>query len=249
MLEITNLSVSINEQSILHNINLAICPGQVHAIMGPNGSGKSTLAYALMGHPQYSIAAGSIFLDQTDITTLSPAERARLGLFLAFQQPPSIPGVNILTFLKEAHQAITKQILSITDFKKLILGYMQQLHISPSFVERSLNDGFSGGEKKQFEMLQVLLLKPSIVILDEIDSGLDIDALKNVSHGLQYVREQNPNMCILLITHYQRILDYIQPDVVHVLYNGSIVTSGDAQLVNELERKGYDGYRIKEQQS
>lgn len=245
MLHITDLSISIHDQSILHNITMTIQSGQVHAVMGPNGSGKSTLAYVLMGHPQYVITSGSIYIDQTEITTLSPAERAQLGLFLAFQQPPVIPGVNVLTFLKEAHYAVTKQQLSVQEFRTLVLDHMQQLDIHPSFMDRNLNEGFSGGQKKQFEMLQLVLLKPKVVVLDEIDSGLDIDALKKVAQGLKHIHQQNPAMCILLITHYRRILDYVQPDVVHVLCDGSIAASGDARLITQLEDKGYDGHRIK----
>jgi len=245
MLRITDLSVSIHDQSILHHINLSIAPGSVHAIMGPNGSGKSTLAYALMGNPHYAVTSGSIQMDQIDITGFNASQRAQLGLFLSFQQPPAIPGVDVLTFLKESHYAVTKQPMDMPEFTELVLGYMQQLHIDESFIHRNLNDGFSGGQKKQFEMLQLLVLKPKMVILDEIDSGLDIDALQHVARGLRYAREQNPDISIMLITHYQRILHYIQPDMVHVLCDGVIVNSGGTHLVTELERKGYDGYRTK----
>jgi Fe-S cluster assembly ATP-binding protein len=243
MLEINQLQVSVNEKQVLHAIQLRVLPGTVHAIMGPNGSGKSSLAYTLIGHSHYTVTGGSIQMSNQDITSLSPDKRAQAGLFLSFQQPPAIPGVNIMTFLKEAHYAITGTVHTVAEFNALVDRYRERLHINPALVHRNLNEGFSGGEKKQLEMLQLLLLKPKIAILDEIDSGLDIDALKAVAHGLQYAREENPSLSLLLITHYQRILAYVVPDYVHILCDGKLVKSGDISLVTELEAKGYHGYR------
>ncbi len=243
MLHINQLDVNIGEKKVLHDIQLSVEPGSVHAVMGPNGSGKSSLAYTLIGHPLYSVTQGSITLANQDITHISPDKRARTGLFLSFQQPPAIPGVNVFTFLKEAHHAITGVTMAITEFRALVEQRMGQLQINPALVHRNLNEGFSGGEKKQFEMLQLLLLQPKVAILDEIDSGLDIDALKAVAHGLQCARQENPHLILILITHYQRILEYIIPDHVHILCDGRLVKSGDASLVTELEAGGYHAYR------
>lgn len=243
MLHIKNLCVDIAEKRILHGISLSMAPGTVHALMGPNGSGKSTLAYSLMGHPAYRIINGSIDLYDTDIGTLTPDKRARAGLFLSFQQPFSLPGVRAHTFLLEAYRAVTGAMISIADFKNLLEEHMHRLSIDPSFAYRDVNDGFSGGEKKKFELLQLVLLKPKIAILDEIDSGLDIDALKIVSQGIAYARTQNPDMSILLITHYQRIFLHIAPDYVHIIDKGTVVASGSLELVHALEQKGYDAYR------
>ncbi len=237
------LNVSINETPILANFHLTIQKGNVHAIMGPNGSGKSTLAYAVMGHPNYRITNGSILLDGEDITKLSPDKRARRGLFLAFQQPQEIPGISVIVFLKEMCQAIKGMDFVAEIFPIIVEQRMRQLQIDPSFLYRNLNDGFSGGEKKRFEMLQLLLLEPKMVILDEIDSGLDIDALKIVAQGLSLAKKENPDLSILLITHYQRILDYIIPDVVSILCDGKLVASGGPELALQLEQKGYDDYR------
>ncbi len=248
-LEINNLSVSVFNQPVLKSITLSIKPGTTHAIMGPNGSGKSTLAYALMGHPNYQITAGSIVLQKKEITDLSPDKRAQGGLFLAFQQPQAIPGVRVLTFLKEAYHAMHGKSISVQDFQQLLFMRMKQLLIDSSFASRNLNDGFSGGERKRFELLQLLLLQPNVAVLDEIDSGLDIDALKIVSNGIAIARKENPRLSIILITHYQRILQYVAPDYVHVLCDGRIVESGNASLAQELEQKGYDGFRQKEYQN
>jgi len=243
MLYINQLDVKIDDKQVLHDIQLKIEPGSVRAIMGPNGSGKSSLAYTLIGHPMYAIVQGSISLAGQDITHISPDKRARAGLFLSFQQPPAIPGVNVFTFLKEAHYAITGVAMAIGEFRTLVEQRMAQLQINPALVHRNLNEGFSGGEKKQFEMLQLLLLQPKVAILDEIDSGLDIDALKAVAHGLHCARQENPQLILILITHYQRILDYIVPDYVHILCDGRLVKSGGASLVTELEAGGYHAYR------
>jgi len=243
MLRINQLQVNVGEKQVLHDIQLQIQPGSVHAIMGPNGSGKSSLAYTLIGHPLYAITQGSIILTDQNITHLSPDKRARAGLFLSFQQPPAIPGVNVFTFLKEAHYATTGVAMPIAEFRTLVEKRMSQLQINPALVHRNLNEGFSGGEKKQFEMLQLLVLQPKVAILDEIDSGLDIDALKAVAQGLHYARQENPQLILILITHYQRILAHIMPDHVHILCDGRLVKSGDASLVGELEAGGYHEYR------
>lgn len=243
MVRINQLRVNVDEKQVLQDIQLHIEPGTVHALMGPNGSGKSSLAYTLIGHPNYTVIHGSIILADQDITHLSPDKRARAGLFLSFQQPPAIPGVNVLTFLKEAHHAVTGVAMAVAEFRALVEKRMSQLQINPALIYRNLHEGFSGGEKKQFEMLQLLLLQPKVAILDEIDSGLDIDALKAVAHGLQCARQENPQLSLILITHYQRILEYITPDYVHILCDGKLVKSGDATLVTELEMEGYRGYR------
>jgi Fe-S cluster assembly ATP-binding protein len=243
MLSISNLCVSLdNEQPIIKNFSLNIQPGFVHAIMGPNGSGKSTLAYTLMGHPRYTIKQGSITYKDQDISILSPDKRAKLGIFLAFQHPYEIPGVSVLTFLKEAHHAITGTLINLKDFQATLQAKMQLLSIDPNFMHRNLNEGFSGGEKKRLEMLQLLILKPSLVILDEIDSGLDIDALKAISQALNQARTENPMMSVIIITHYQRLLHYIIPDYVHIMQKGTLIKSGDAQLADQLEQKGYDAF-------
>ena len=240
MLKIDNLSVAVEDQPIIKNLSLHIGSGTTHALMGPNGSGKSTLAYALMGHPYYTITSGSASIGDTVITDLSPDKRAKKGLFLAFQHPHALPGVSVFTFLKEAYHAVSGQKISVKEFKEQLAQYLELLAMDPVFLERSLNDGFSGGEKKRLEILQLLVIKPNVAILDEIDSGLDIDALKVVGDALAYARSQNPAMSVLLITHYQRILRYIKPDRVHVVMGGTIVHSGDDAVVQKLEQKGYD---------
>ena len=242
-LHINNLSVSVNNKELLHDINLQVHTGAIHAIMGPNGSGKSSLAYTLMGHPSYHITSGAIFLDSVDITALAVHERARNGLFLSFQHPCEIPGVSVASFLKEAFIAISGTHISVADFQKLLIGRCTQLSIDPSFINRGLNDGFSGGEKKRLELLQLVLLRPRVAILDEIDSGLDIDSLKIVADGIALARAENPLLSVILITHYQRILDYIVPDYVHVLCEGRLIMSGDARMALEVEAKGYDAFR------
>ena len=243
-LRIENLHVCIDDQSVLKGLNLHIEPGTVHAIMGANGSGKSCLAYTIMGHPRYQISQGQLIYNGQLVSALSPDKRAKLGIFLAFQSPYALPGVTVFTFMKESHQAITGAAMNVVAFQELLFHAMELLSIDISFAQRSLNDGFSGGEKKRFEMLQLLILKPSVVILDELDSGLDIDALKIVTTGLLRARQENPTMSIVIITHYQKILAYITPDFVHVLSDGTIVKTGSAVLADEIEDKGYDGYRI-----
>ena len=242
-LTIHNLSVAVSDVCVLHDINLSIASSSIHAIMGPNGSGKSSLAYALMGHPSYIIERGSIIYDYEDIVSKPVHERAQKGLFLAFQNPCEIPGVSVFSFLKEAYSAITGTALSVADFNILLHKRCAQLSIDPTFITRNVNVGFSGGEKKRLEMLQLLLLQPKVAVLDEIDSGLDIDALKIVAAGLRVARQENPHLSIILITHYRRILEYIKPDYVHVLHSGHIVASGDYSLVTTLETEGYDAFK------
>jgi Fe-S cluster assembly ATP-binding protein len=240
---INNLFVSVIDKPVLYDITMNINSGDIHAIMGPNGSGKSSLAYALMGHPSYSITAGEFCLDGTDMVEVPVHERAKNGLFLSFQHPCEIPGVSVASFLKEAYMAVTETHITVVDFQKLLLARCKQLSIDASFISRGLNEGFSGGEKKRLELLQLLILQPKVAILDEIDSGLDIDSLKVVAAGIELARKENPTMSIVLITHYQRILNYIVPDYVHVLCDGRLVESGNAQVARDLELKGYDGFK------
>lgn len=242
MLTIKNLFVSIDQKGILKSINLEMMPGSVHALMGPNGSGKSTLAYALMGHPAYTITAGSIECNGADITHLPIDKRAQAGIFLAFQSPLEIPGVTVFNFLREANAAITKKIISTKEFQQILFEQMDILNIDHAFAYRNLNAGFSGGEKKRLELLQLLVLKPQIAILDELDSGLDVDAIKIVAAGLQAARAANPSMAIIMITHYPRLLNSIHPDFVHIMNHGTIVQTGAAELAHLIEQRGYDGY-------
>lgn len=241
MLKITNLSVAHNEQLILNDISLSIALGSIHALMGPNGGGKSTLALTLMGHPHYAIKQGSIVYNGDDITAEPPHVRAKKGIFLSFQNPYAIPGVTVATLLKEAHHAITGLVMDVAAFREQLYVAMDLLKISHSFADRAINEGCSGGERKRLEMLQLMILKPSFVILDELDSGLDIDALQLVCEALTTVRAHNPSMTILMITHYNRIMQYIKPDVVHILADGRITQSGDHTLVDTIEQHGYIG--------
>jgi Fe-S cluster assembly ATP-binding protein len=241
LFEIEGLHVEVEGREILRGVDLVVRPGEVHAMMGRNGSGKSTLANALMGHPKYVVTRGSVRLGGEDVLSLKPDERARAGLFLAFQNPVAIPGVGTGNFLRAAVKAVRGgDAINALAFRKELNERMQQLQIDASFATRALNEGFSGGEKKRAEMLQLAMLKPRLAILDEPDSGLDIDAVRIVSEGINRVHEQQPDMGVLLITHYQRILNYVQPDRVHVMANGRIVESGGAELVHQLESEGYD---------
>jgi Fe-S cluster assembly ATP-binding protein len=242
LLKITDLSARVAGKDILKGINLEVRAGEVHAIMGPNGSGKSTLAQVLAGREDFEITGGSVIFEGRDLLSLAPEERARAGLFLGFQYPVEIPGVNNVYLLKAALNAKRKAAgepeVDAYDFLALIRQKMKFMQMSESFLTRGVNEGFSGGEKKRNEVLQMLVLEPKLAILDETDSGLDIDALKVVSAGVNTLRD--PNRAIVLVTHYQRLLDYIEPDQVHVLSGGRIVKSGDKSLAHELERRGYD---------
>jgi Fe-S cluster assembly ATP-binding protein len=244
MLTIKNLEASIEDKAILKGINLNIKPGEVHAIMGPNGSGKSTLANVLAGREEYQITAGTMHYQNVDLAPLTPDERAHLGLFLSFQYPVEIPGVSNLYLLKSALNAKRKHMgleeIDAIDFLTVVREKMKLLHMDDSYLYRDVNSGFSGGEKKRNEILQLLLLEPSLCILDETDSGLDIDALRIVAQGINMMR--NEKRSILLITHYQRLLDYIKPDVVHILSDGKIVAEGDYQLATVLEAEGYEPF-------
>ena len=239
-LKVQNLSVNIEDKSILNDFSLEIPSGEVHAIMGPNGSGKSTLSKALAAHPSYEILGGRAELDGKDLIGLEPDEISRAGLFLAFQYPTEVPGVTIANFIRAAIQARMKdsKAFKAVDYYKDLYKKMDELGIDRKFTARALNDGFSGGEKKRCEILQMAMLDPRFCILDETDSGLDIDALRVVSEGVNSMRSENRGF--LVITHYQRLLDYIVPDKVHVMWEGKIVRSGDKELAKELESKGYD---------
>jgi Fe-S cluster assembly ATP-binding protein len=242
MLEIKNLKASIQENTILNGVNLSIKKGEIHAIMGTNGSGKSTFSKILAGHPSYTLNDGEIILNNENINTKSPEERAELGLFLAFQYPVEIPGVSNEEFLRIAYNIKRKKNnlkeISPIEFLTLINTKLDISQLSPNFLKRNVNEGFSGGEKKRNEILQMILLDPKLAILDETDSGLDIDALKNISIGINKFMTKEKGL--ILITHYQRLLDYIKPDYVHIMHKGQIIKTGDASLALKLETKGYE---------
>jgi len=241
MLDINNLNVSIGAQPILKGIDLHVRPGEVHAIMGPNGSGKSTLSKVLAGHPTYEVTSGTISYQGNDLLPLAPEERAQAGIFMSFQYPLEIPGVPNINFIKAAVNAVRRgqggKPLDAIELLSFIREKCKLLDMDESFLYRSINEGFSGGEKKRNEILQMLALEPKLAILDETDSGLDIDALREISHGVNAMR--SPERAIILVTHYQRLLNYIEPDFIHVLANGRIIKSGDKSLALELEDKGY----------
>jgi Fe-S cluster assembly ATP-binding protein len=241
MLTIENLRVEIDGQEILKGLDLEVGKGEIHAIMGPNGSGKSTLANVLMGHPRYEITDGSVTFEGEDVLELEPDERAKLGLFLAFQYPSEVPGVSVANFLRTAVNSVREEELSPMDMYRFLQEKMAIMQMDPKFAERYLNEGFSGGEKKRNEILQMLMLEPKLAIMDETDSGLDIDALQVVARGVNELR--GPEFSAVVITHYQRILRYIEPDRVHVMLDGRIVTSGGKELAEALEEKGYDWVR------
>ena len=247
--EVRNLHVNVSGREILKGVDLLVRRGEVHALMGPNGTGKSTLAYALMGHPNYEITEGEVWFRGKSILGMAPDERSRLGIFLAFQYPVAIPGVSVANFLRSAINARRKaqnpgdKGVSVPEFRKLLKERMDLLKMDYSFAGRYLNDGFSGGEKKRAEILQMAVLQPEIAILDETDSGLDIDALRIVSEGVNVLR--GPELGVLVITHYQRILNYIKPDYVHIMLGGRIVESGGSDLALHLEDQGYDWVREK----
>ncbi|MFO7538934.1 MAG: Fe-S cluster assembly ATPase SufC [Chloroflexota bacterium] len=250
VLDIRNLHVSIDEQPILKGIDLIVKQGEIHALMGPNGSGKSTLAYALAGHPSYEPSAGRVVFNGEDLLEMEPNERSHAGLFLAFQYPVAVPGVTLAKFLRQAinsrRQADDPEDkgISIPEFRRLLKSKMEMLGIDPKFAGRYLNEGFSGGEKKRAEILQMATLEPKIAIMDETDSGLDIDALRVVSEGANQLQREI-GMGMLVITHYQRILNYITPDKIHIMMDGRIVESGGPELALKLEESGYDWLREK----
>lgn len=241
MLSIKNVHVSIGEKLILNGVSLTVKPGEIHAIMGPNGSGKSTLAYTVAGHPKYVLTKGQIKIDKVILNELSPDQRAREGLFLAFQYPVEVAGVSVQNFLRVAYEAKFGKLKSILEFRSHIKELAKELKVKPELVERSLNEGFSGGEKKRVEILQMAVLQPKFAVLDETDSGLDVDAIRAVAEGVQSIRKKY-NTGMIVITHYQRILKYLQPDFVHVMAKGQIVKSGQKELAEELEKSGYAQY-------
>jgi Fe-S cluster assembly ATP-binding protein len=240
-LVIEDLHVAVEDKQILRGVDLTVEPGRVHALMGPNGSGKSTLAYALAGHPRYRVTAGKVTFKGEDVLGLTPDQRARLGMFLAMQYPVEVPGVSVTNFLRTAINAIRGEDVPVREFARELREQMRQLDMDPKFAERNLNEGFSGGEKKRHEILQMALLRPELAILDETDSGLDVDALRVVADGVNRLR--GPGLGILLITHYTRILRYISPDFVHVMVDGRVVQSGGSELADELEAEGYERWR------
>jgi Fe-S cluster assembly ATP-binding protein len=248
VLEINDLRVAVDGEEILRGVNLAVGPGEIHALMGPNGSGKSTLANALLGSGAYEVTRGSIRFKGEDITALPTDERAARGLFLGFQHPEEIPGVSVLNFLRQA-MAVRKGIddLSVLEVRMALLDWTKRLGMDSRFTERYLNEGFSGGEKKRNEVLQMALMEPDLAVLDETDSGLDIDALRVVARGVEEVRSARPDLGILMITHYQRILQHLTPDVVHVLLDGRIVSSGGPELASRVEAEGFDAFRALEE--
>jgi len=241
MLKINNLSVSIDGKPILSNINFSVKPGTIVAVMGPNGSGKSTLAHTLMGHPSMHISSGQIIMDDFDITKARPDERAKKGLFLSFQHPQEIPGVTLTTLLRRSLNSITQNIIPLKEFLNLIKEKQNLLNIDSSFLKRPINVGFSGGEKKKAEMLQLAVLSPKYAILDETDSGTDVDALRTIGECLQTIRKSS-DMGIIVITHYERILRYLNPDVVIVLVEGQIKKIGDSSLARDIENNGFSAY-------
>jgi Fe-S cluster assembly ATP-binding protein len=241
MLKIEDLHVEIDGQEIVKGLDLEVGQGEIHAIMGPNGSGKSTFANVLMGHPRYEVTGGSVTFQGEDVFELEPDERAKLGMFLAFQYPSEVPGVSVANFLRTAVNSVREKELSPMEMYRLIQEKMGIMQMDPKFAERYLNEGFSGGEKKRNEILQMLMLDPKLAIMDETDSGLDIDALQVVAKGVNEMK--GPEFSAVIITHYQRILRYIEPDRVHVMLDGRLVTSGGKELADDLEEKGYDWVR------
>jgi Fe-S cluster assembly ATP-binding protein len=243
LFEVENLRVAVDGTEILKGVDVTVGTGEVHALMGPNGSGKSTLANTLLGNPAYEVTAGQVRFKGEDITTWSPDIRGKAGIFLAFQYPEEIPGGPVAQFLRQALSARRGMDLSVLELRVSIMEWMKRLGMDPSFGDRYLNEGFSGGEKKRNEILQLAILEPELAILDETDSGLDVDALSVVARGVEAVRQSRPELGVLLITHYQRILEQLQPDVVHVLIDGRIATSGGPELALQLEKEGYEAWR------
>jgi Fe-S cluster assembly ATP-binding protein len=246
-LDIRDLHVQIEEKVILKGVNLSLSRGEIHAIMGPNGSGKSTLANVLMGNPFYQITQGEVIYQGEDLLAMAPDERARKGLFIAFQYPVSVPGVTMASFLRtavSARRGYEQELMPVGEFQKLLMGKIEALKIDPAIVGRYVNEGFSGGEKKRAEILQMALLEPAIAFMDETDSGLDIDSVKVVADGIMDMYRDAPGkMGVLVITHYARVLEFVKPDHVHIMYDGRIVVSGGPELAQELEAHGYEGIR------
>jgi Fe-S cluster assembly ATP-binding protein len=246
LLSIEDLHVSADGQEIVRGLDLVVPAGELHALMGPNGSGKSTLANALLGSPEYEVTKGAIRFKGDDITAWGPDVRGKAGIFLAFQYPQTIAGVSVINFLRQALSARKGIDLSVLELRLAIMEWMERLDMDPAFADRYLNEGFSGGEKKRNEILQLAILEPELAILDETDSGLDIDALKVVARGVQEVRAERPELGVLAITHYQRLLDHLAPDRIHVLREGRIVASGGMEVAAHLEAEGYEGYEGRE---
>lgn len=242
VLKISDLCVGYNSTPILNSLSLEIAEGSVHVLMGPNGSGKSTLARNLLGDPRCQVTSGTLIFEGADITQSAPDERARLGLFLAFQQPCAIPGLTVFSLLREACSARAGKTVSVDEFKRILFDAMAVLGIDQSWAWRTVNDGFSGGEKKRLEVLQLMVLNPRLAILDELDSGLDVDALQIVARGIASAREKNPHMALLIITHYPHILQYLHPDYVHIFLKGTLVHSGGPELAVRVGKEGYDAF-------
>ena len=243
LLEITDLHIKAEDGTeILNGVTLIIDEGETHALMGPNGCGKSTLASTLLGSPEYAVTRGTIKYKGQDITELDASERGKLGMFLAFQYPQEFPGVSVLNFLRQTVEARTSREISILNLRKLMMSWMDKLDMDSAFADRYLNEGFSGGEKKRNEILQMALLEPDFAVLDETDSGLDIDALQVVAKGVNEIRKERPDMGVLTITHYQRLLDHLNPDYVHILVDGKIIESGGFELVEKLDSQGFEAW-------
>lgn len=238
MLQLNNYSVFVQEKQLVNGVSLTIPTGHLHVLMGPNGSGKSSLALSLMGHPAYQVT-GQALLNGQDLLQLPVHKRAQAGLFLSFQQPYELPGVSVVTYIKAIYQALHGHV-DVPTLQKMVYTYLDLLQLERAFYERNVNEGFSGGQKKKFELLQLLICKPKVAILDELDSGLDVDALRIVAQAVQHARDENKDMAMLLITHYQRALAYLKVDAVHMLARGSLVRTGDQTLVQTIERLGYD---------
>lgn len=244
LLQIKNLSTKIEEKEILKGLDLTVNKGEIHVIMGPNGAGKSTLAFTLMGHPKYEVTGGDMLLEGNRLNDIAVDERAKKGLFLSFQYPEVIPGISVENFLRTAKAVTTGEKQSVMTFKKNLLEHMKALEIKDEYVTRSLNEGFSGGEKKKNEILQMRVLNPKVAILDETDSGLDVDAIKTVASGVNAFA--GPENAVIIITHYNKLLDYIEPDFVHILVDGKIVTSGGKELADTIDTDGFEAFKSKE---
>jgi Fe-S cluster assembly ATP-binding protein len=244
-MRITTITITINDIQVVSSLSLSIEPGQTHVIMGPNGSGKSSFAYALAGYPAYKITHGSLIFEEKDITSFSIEERAKAGIFLAHQQPVSIPGVSVRTLIAESWRALGKPAISAQDLQDRIMGACKQVGLDNSFIDRSINEGFSGGEKKRLELMQALVLEPKLLILDEIDSGLDVDALALVGAALRTFKQEHPAASIIIITHYQRLLQHVACDAVHIVQSGQLIASGGQELIDTIETYGYDKEKLR----